>query len=238
VAVAHHCASLAAEFSPENWHAQAVHATTLFLNGDMPRATDAFVRASRCDGSEVRGYAWFHAFLMVTDRTEQALMLARKHADENLDSAAAKAIYACLLYLARRFDEAKDVLLEALALDLGCWPACLLMALLKVSDGDYATVNKQLNLMQLALHLTPEDWFLPGVSLFCYSKSSTFTAEHLAAIETLAEQLARGYNPPLWLQVGLCAMVKQDADGAIEALAKARDDYDPMMRFAHLSAAF
>jgi tetratricopeptide (TPR) repeat protein len=236
--VAHDSASDAAALSPDDWNAQAVHATTLFLNGDMPRAADAFMRASRCEGSEVRGYVWFHAFLMVTDRTEQALMLSRKHADENPDSAPARAIYAGFLYLARRFDEAKEALLHVLELDLGCWPASMLMALLEVSYGDYEAVYRHLNMMQRALYLPLEIWFLPGVSLFCYSKSPTMTAKGLAAAQTRAEQLAHYFSPPLWLQAALCAMVKQDADGAIEALAKARDELDPMMRFIHLLPLF
>jgi tetratricopeptide (TPR) repeat protein len=233
---AYMCAVMAVDLVPGDWHAQAALGTTLFFQRDLAGAASAFKRSLACDNSKTHGYFWYHAFLMATGKTEEALRLARVRAEDSFNEENATAAYAGFLYLARRFDEAKELLRDRLLEDHQGWFPDLVLALVRFASADANRAHSHMNYMQTALRFNLHDSLFPGLSLLCLKARDDF--EDSAECQLRAESLSYKAPYPLWLQAALCAMAKQDADGAIEALTKARDECDPMMRFAHLLPLF
>ena len=221
---AHMCATRATELAPNDWHAQAVLGTALLFMRRIAESKRVFEYAMTLGEAQILEYPWYFVFLLVTGESHKALKLAGALANKKPFDPYTRAIYGLLLYVTRQPAEAYRATDDSLKLDEGCWLAYLLRALVVGTASN-------IKYMERFVH---QERYYPGLSALCLSHDAALSREEIEGAIKQTETGLSSREDPDWFQLSLCAIAANNSEGAIDALEKSWETYEPMILFMHI----
>jgi tetratricopeptide (TPR) repeat protein len=159
---------------------------------DWTNLDDVFKRALELNPAYAFAYYWYGEYLMTMGRVDESIaMVAIAHAMDPLSSVLSAA-FSMLLYLARRYDEAFELLRDALDLDAGHFLLHLRLGLLYLQKG---LPGDAIGEMQTAVTLSGNSTeALTGLAQ-AYAGAG-MEAEMQAVVDDLTRQAERRYVSP------------------------------------------
>jgi len=219
----------------DSWHAYAAAGAAKLISVHMDWATICFNKALQLNRKKTLEYGWYHAFLLATDRQEEAVALAKARAELHSEDAIVIALYAAHLYMARKYDSAVDVLTSAMELDRNCWLVYLVFALVDLARGDAKSAAKRLDTMDYVTQMSGTRSLFPGLAALLHVRSTSNC--QCSILNDLANQIVEDGDGPI--QSALLSMsLHKETEMAISYLIKAWRTFEPIVLFLHVLPLF
>jgi len=232
-------AKIAVDLDPNNWHTHAALGASRMLACELESAAAAFKNAYALNEAKTIRYGWYHAFQAANGRVAYAVQFGRLYAIEHEEDAYAVAMFGAYLYLARDYSNASFVIKRAIDLDLNCWVAYLVSALIQFSCGKAEEAFVPLRYMQHSAHMIEESYFFPGLAALL---SAAAAHKFDPSAYTTAARLIRKEASPIYTQLTLWLMGSENSETrteiALTALRCAWETYEPLVLFLHLLPLF
>jgi tetratricopeptide (TPR) repeat protein len=251
LAAAEHYARKSLESDAKCWRAHIVMGALRSCRKEWKSATEAFGSALENSPEETRAHPWYAAFLMATNRTDEALQLVKAKANEPSDTPWPQLTYATFLYVGREFQEAKRVLMEAFKEHQEIWLADVMWSCVCLALGRYTSTIPGVG-MSSPPRIPEGALVYPALSILCNvnelsSDDSDYPLVKSAMAEVARKKLA-GWEPPndaerrryigefclSPCQLAIGYMAIGDAELAITLLGQDMERNHPLMVWLHL----
>jgi len=215
---------------PGYWRAHAVLGAVLTCRCRLDEASKAYRKAKRLDEQRTMAYGWFAVYSLTIDRKADALWGTYYNSARFVEDAHIRSIQGFLLYVARRFDSAREVLMRAITLDPSSWFARLAMSLLCLA---LERPDDALEHFQHMLRLADDNYsFMPGLC-YLYLKKAT-NARNRDVLLDLCRRNLLDSGTGDWFQRALKHLADNKKKAAVNALTKAWEDGQPLAWWLHL----
>ncbi len=215
--------------NPDDWHTHAARGAALLCMGELQQANEEFDAALRLDKAQTLNYYWYPAFLLTTNQRERALELARVSAAERVESPQAHAAYGLYLYAMRRFEEAEQVLTNALKLDRNYWLTRVMLSALCLALDRPDDALGHYERIQLLVD-EKASWIMPGLGALCACKATKITKKKRSFMCRWAKELIAKIDPDVdWFQAALACIGFGEPENAVISLEHAYNHRHPLV---------